>query len=256
MLFILLTAVSGIILFIVPMVLAGKFSKRWNIPKRAFWKAGLALLIIEVFQLAVIGNATSTWPSLLEMPLIAKAAIFGIFYGLFYELGRFVVLDKVMKNVRSFRQGFYFALGWSGVETMVLGIAIFVGSIGMMVIINNKDIATSFPNMPPDQIEMMTEYQKQSQELIQGNPLLGLAPVLERSCQFLFDVAVTLILVFSMTKLQPRMVWVAVGLRAFFGGSLIYLGSINLLAGEFVFIVFAVFAYFIIKKIRPMVPAH
>ncbi len=248
MTFLVLSFVAGLALTIGPLYAARKLRARWKLPRGLFIKSGLALLIIEIVHMAAIGNASSLWPQIMDWPEYFQAVVFGLASGLFLELGRFLVLDKMMKNVRQYREGLYFGLGWSGVETILLGIIIMIAVFGMQMIGTGTDVADRMPGATKEQVQQLQDFQKQAADLMNGNPLVGLAPILERGCLLVIDIAMTILILAGFARGTTAYTWAAVGFRSLFTGSLLYVSSLNMLAGESLFIVFALAAYFIIRQ--------
>lgn len=250
MTFLILSGLSGLVLTVATLWIAKDLRLRRKMPKWLFFKAGLALLIIEVIHLAAIGNASSIWPQINSWPTWLMAIVFGTTSGLFTELGRFLVLDKMMKNVRNFKEGVYFGLGWNGVSTAMIGVMLVIGVFGMMAFSTVTDLAAQFPDATAEQMEQLLSFQKQSVELMHGNPLVALMPVVERISVSMMDIALTLLILLCFQIGSYKYVWAAVGLKCGFGALLIYAASINDLLGESVFLVGGILAYFWIRQMR------
>jgi uncharacterized membrane protein YhfC len=217
-------------------------------------RAGFALLFIEIFSTLVAGNGISLWPQYADLPVVVRALVMGLFSGLFYELGRFVVLDRLMPKVRSFRQGVAFGMGWAGMEMFFLGFALIVAAFLMNFILINGDISQAFPNATADQLQQLADFKDQATQLVNGNPLVALTPLLERFCLMIFDVAMTLLILFGFTRGESRYTWLAVASRGLLIALLIGAGSINPLLAEPVFVLFAVGAFFVVRWIRRSYP--
>jgi len=248
--FLILSCFSGLVMAAAPFWVARALRQRWKMPKGLFFKAGLALLIIEVIHLAAIGNATSLWPQVLEWPLYLQAMVFGAVTGLFTELGRFLVLDRMMKCVRTFKEGIYFGLGWSGVSTALIGLIMVLGVIGMMAFTATEDLASRFPEASKTDIEQLQTFQKQAADLMQGNPIFGLAPLLERASVTIVDIALTLLILLVFQRGSTKYVWAAAGLRSVFAGLLIYTASLSNILAEVAFLVCGLAAFFLIRQIK------
>lgn len=252
MLFYIFTAVSGLLLSFGALLGAKKLSEKFQLPRKIFWKAGLMLLILEVFHLAVLGNLTSIWPGLENIPLWQKAALFGLMTGLFFELGRFVVLDKLMPNIRSLKEGLFFGFGWSGVLTFFLGILLLISVAGIHMLATTTDLVKTFPQATPEEIKQIQEYQKQVFDLLQGSPVVALLPLLERATQLLLDMALTLLLLLGFQKGSSRFVWYAVGVRALVGALLILATGYFDIWGELVLVVVGLLSFGGIWRMREM----
>jgi len=249
MTFLILSTLSGIALVVLPIVAVLKLRNRWKLPKGLFLKAGMAALMVEIIHAAVLGNGTSLWPQLLDLPAYAMAIIFGVVSGLFTELGRFLILDKLMKKVRGLHEGLMFALGWGGLQTILYGAVVVFGVIGMYMISGVSNIATILPDADKSQLTAFTEIQKQSNELMNGNPILGLAPVIERGSLIMIDIALTLLIILGLIEGKTSNTWLAVGFRTLVTASVLYANSWAPLAGEFCLILFGLAAYLMSRKL-------
>jgi uncharacterized membrane protein YhfC len=255
MTFLIFSCFSGLVLAAAPFWAVRVLRSRWKMPKGLFFKAGISLLIIEVIHMAAVGNATSVWPAVLEWPLYLQALVFGAAAGLVTELGRFLVLDKFMKSVRTFKEGIYFGLGWGGVSTALIGMIMVTGVIGMLSFTTAGDLAARFPDASKSDIEQLQGFQKQAADLMQGNPLFGLAPLFERAATAIIDIALTLLILLALQRGENKFVWAAVGLRALIAGLQIYAVSINIVFAEAVFLICGTVAYFLIVRIKKSYPA-
>jgi len=250
MTFIILACISGIVLAVAPFWASRVLRSRWKMPRGLFFKAGLAMLVIEVIHLAAIGNATSAWPQIMEWPVYLRALVFGVTTGLFVELGRFLVLDKMMKGVRSLKEGIYFGLGWNGLETAMLGIAIVIGIFGAQTLVSTNDLATSFPEASKSDIEQLKTFQNQAAELMRTNAVVGLAPILERGSMMVIDISLTLLILLALARGMTSYIWAAVAFRALFSGVLVLAGDLNGIATEIVPLAFGIMAFLLAWKIR------
>lgn len=254
--FLVFTAISGMVLFSAPLLIGFKLSKKWNLPKRLFWKAGLALLIIEIFHLEVVGNASALWPNLFESSLVLKIFLLGIINGLFFELGRFLVLDKFIRQCRSYKEAVFFGLGWAGLETILIGIIAFFSVFGIQTLLNNPDLQKVFPDASTQEIQELQSFKDQTLALVQNNPVLALAPILERFAQMLIDIALTLLIVLALVKGLSKLIWIAVAFRSIFVGLLVYTSTVNVFAVEIVFVIFGLIGFFLLRECRKFFPEY
>jgi len=252
--FIVFSAVSSVLLIVVPAIVASRFRAKWKMPKRMFVKTGIMLLIVEVFYFTVVSNLISFWPEIETIDPVSRALILGLIAGLFFELGRYVVLDKVMKQVRSWREGIYFGFCWGALETVLLGIILLISVFGMQAISVTPDIAATIPNATTAQIDQLKTLQDETLSLMKQSPFLAFSPVLERASLMVIDIALSLLMILGFYRGTTKFAWGAVFLRTLFMASTIYVGSINVVAGEAVFAVYAVIFFLFIKQIRKFFP--
>lgn len=208
------TAISGFVLSVVPLVLVKSLRNRFRIEQSLFWKAGLWFLLIQMFQFVVLGNLTDYFPFLKNVSDIVLALIYGLFVGLFVELCRYVLLDKVFKNVRSYKEAVYFGFCWAALTTVIIGFVLFLGSFGLNTVANTNDLSTLVGSTTPDDLEQASVFQAQARELLAQPALYGFMPLIERGAFFLFDIALSVLIVFGMNKGETSYAWAAVFARA------------------------------------------
>lgn len=216
MTFLVFSALSGVALVAVPIFLVRRFRREWEMPKRLFLKAGLSLLTIELFHFSVMDSAISNWPQFLDFHFVLQALILGVVAGLFFELGRFFVLDKLFPHVRDEKSALYFGLSWNSLETILYGVLLIVGSYGIYLLATTSDVNVLFPDASVSELQEARMYQEQSLELVGSFPLYGLSPLLERAVLLLLDLFLTLVMLQRFTKGENRFVWLAVLGRALF----------------------------------------
>lgn len=250
MAFLVLSAFSGLVLAFGPVYLARRLRQQWNIRKGLFFQAGLALLLLELFHYSVLDSALSHWPQFLEMDIVWQAIILGVATGLFFELGRFFVLDKIFRSVRKLREGLFFGLGWNGVETVLFGLLLIIGSFGIYLLATTPDVSTLFPDATTAQLQEARLYQEQSFELLQTFPLYGLSWILERGALLLLDLAATLMILLRFAEGDNRYVWLAVLTRTVFVGITFSARQMDPLAAILAAAVLGGALYFVMTKLR------
>jgi uncharacterized membrane protein YhfC len=249
MIFLILSAFSGLALVVLPIVAVRKYRSAWQTPKGLFMTAGFAAVLVEIVHAAVLGNGASIWPQVFDLPVYLTALIFGVVSGLFTELGRFLILDRMMKKVRTCREGMMFGLGWGGLQTILYGLIVIVGVLGMSFLAGVTNLEAVFPDTDKNELTAVMELQKQSTELMTGNPLLGLGPLLERVSLVTVDIAMSLLIILGILRGTTSLAWAAVGFRTICTASVIYLNTLNPLLGEAGIVIFGIIAYLIIRRL-------
>jgi|GEM_PF-5614768 len=249
MTFLILSAFSGFALVVLPIIAVRKYRAVWQTPKGLFMTAGLAALMVEIVHTAVLGNGASLWPQVFDLPFYLTAIVIGVVSGLFIELGRFLVLDKLMKKVRSFREGMMFGLGWGGLQTILYGFVVIIGAIGMYYIVGISNIETVLPSADKNELASFLQIQKQGTELMAGNPLLGLSPLLERASLITVDIAMSLLVILAILRGATSLVWLAVGFRTICTTSVLCLNSLDPILGIGGVVIFGIIAYLISRRL-------
>ncbi len=259
MLFYIFTFFSGFVLILAGLILVRFFSKKWNLPRSLFWRAGFYHVLVSFLYFGVIGNLNSVFPAFENLSSFFQTLIIGVIAGLFIELGRFVIIDRLAlikpkksktkvegmihpKKVRSFKSGVFFGLGWGAVNALLIGVMAIFNTFGAYYLVQVNDFKTQFPEASQQEIQILEEAKKEIQKFSQGNPLIGLTPIVENATQVLVDIALTLLIIFGIKKAQSRFTWMAAGLRIIFSTATIYLLPLNQIAGEIVVVIFGAMA--------------
>lgn len=252
MFFYILSTIGALVFLAFPIYFIKVYSKKWSIEKKLFWRIGFYFMVVELFFLAVMGNASSIWPGIGEDPLLT-ALIMGIVSGLFFELGRFVVLDKVFKSMRSFKEGLYFAFAWRGLEILLMGILILVG-IASMNVLTTTDVKTLLPSGSTQEIAQMQEMKQQATEMLNGSPLQALSPMVQHAGYVMLDISLTLIMLLALLKGENKYIWYAVALRGLIAFTTVLFTSVSELAGDVALLVLGAFSLFLVEWVRKNFP--
>src|SRR5579883_619566 len=95
------TFLAGLVSVVAPLFILRRAARKWHIDPKIFWKAGFGGLVVSVIILFVSLNIDSAFPAFDNLSALEQALILGVATGLFMELGKFVVLDRIMPHVRS-----------------------------------------------------------------------------------------------------------------------------------------------------------
>jgi len=251
MTFLIITFLVGLVSSFSLVFLLRFFVRKFHISPKIFWKAGIAGIVVSVLVFGVNLNIDGAFPSFLQLPAIAQAAILGILNGLIIELGKFTVLDRMMRSVRDRDSGVIFGLGWAGVGILFAGFLLAVSVFGTYSLLNTKDIASSVPNLDADQLKFLQESQVQIQTLVNGPLLKAFTPLFESVATVLLDIAMTFMILFGFQKMQNRFVWIAVGVRSVLMTTLFYSISAGF-SPEIVFLLWAGVAVWVILYFRKL----
>lgn len=222
MTFLIFTFLVGLISSFSVVFLLRFLVRKFHINPKIFWKAGLAGIAVSLLVFGVNINIDGAFPSFSQLPNIVQAAILGVLNGLIIELGKFTVLDRLMRKVRDRESGLMFGLGWAGVGIVFTGFLLAVSVFGTYSLLNTKDIASSVPNIDPDQLKFLQESQVQIQALVSGSLLKAFTPLFESAATILLDIAATFMILFGFQHVQNRFVWFAVGIRSVLTALLFY----------------------------------
>lgn len=222
MFFFVFTFITGLILFFTPVFLARFTMMRWRINPGIFWKAGFAGMVSGTIVLGVTLNIGGAFPAFEQLPAVARALILGLMSGLLVELGRFLVLDRMMPSVRGRESALVFGLGWASIAMLFLGGLFVLGAFGMYNLSNTQDFSAAFPNAEPEQLQLFEEAKRQIDVLVNGSPLKAFSPLLEYAAVLLTDAAMTMLIVFGLRKKQTRYAWFAAAWRTLVASALLF----------------------------------
>jgi uncharacterized membrane protein YhfC len=175
------------------------------------------------------GRGVALWP----MPLIALVA--GLSAGVCEEMARYLVLRFWRQEARSWIQGVAFGAGHGGVEAGLLGLLAAVNFVAMVALRELGPSALGLSGEVLEQVQAQTEAYWSTPWYL---PLLG---GLERVSAIIIQIALSLLVLQSLTR--DNVVWLlaAIGAHALVDGvavSLVWLGW-SALAVEGVVLVFA-----------------
>ena len=214
----------------------------------------MAGILIAILVFWVTLNIDGAFPSFDNLPDLVQALILGFMTGLFSELGKFIILDRMMPAVRNRESGLLFGMGWSGVGIILTGFFLIFGVFGMQNLLNTKDFSTVAPNADQNQIQFLQQSQQQLQQLVSGSPFKAVTPLFESVALFILDMAMTLLIIFGLNIKQTRYVWLAVGIRTVLSTLMLYFTQTGTVPVEFVFvgwmIVGAAVIYYVQKMIK------
>ncbi|MBP7058002.1 YhfC family intramembrane metalloprotease [Candidatus Gracilibacteria bacterium] len=253
MIFIVLSFLIGAGFIFFPIFISRALSKKWMLEKRLFWRAGFYFLLIEFFYLAVMGNLTSLWPAFADSDPLVIALVMGISSGLFFELGRFLVLDKLMKQIRTFKEALFFGFGWRGIEILILGVMLLVSSVGMNYVAT-MDVNKALPDAGTQELVQLRSLKVEAAKMINGNPLDAFTPLVQHTAYLAMDLMLSLLVILALIKGETKFVWQAVGLRSGIFFSTIMLSYYNQWLADFMLLAMCgllLFAFHHLKKQFP-----
>lgn len=250
MLFILLNTLAGITLIVLPIYLWRRFKTEWEMPKWFFLKVGLLSIVVQVFAFSVFDSLLSYFPQYMNAEMLWQAIFAGIFTGLFFELGRFYILDKIFPKVRGFKSAVFFGFSWGGLSMFIVGIALLFASIGLYMLIGTDDVSTLIPEATPEQIEQLQVLKNAATGGV-IETISAIIPIFERVSFILFDVLLSLIIVFGLMQKRPSYVWISVGLRTIISALMFFVAPQNAPVGLLFFVSISAGCVYGIKRLKP-----
>ncbi|MBD3327834.1 YhfC family intramembrane metalloprotease [Candidatus Peregrinibacteria bacterium] len=208
--FLIASSISGLLMIIAVLAVKRIAAKKLGLTGKIFWKAGLTYLLFLFFSFSVLDGLMSYWPEYENASLVMQAVVAGLGAGVILELGRFIVLDKLFKKVRTFNDAINFGIGWSGLATLLLGFILIAGSISTYWIYNTPDLSVIAPDAGPEQIEQLEKYKELAETAYNESWLNGLNPLVERASILFLDVFLTMFIVLGIKFGRNYFTWGAV----------------------------------------------
>jgi len=187
------------------------------------------------------GRGVALWP----LPLMALVA--GLSAGVCEELARYLVLRFWRREARSWMQGLAFGAGHGGTEAVLLGLLVAVNFIAMIALRGMDLEALGFSGEALEQIQaQMDAYWSLPWYL----PLLG---GLERVFAIGIQIALSLLVLRSLTHRNAGWLLAAIGAHALVDGVVVFLGGLGwpILALEGIAFLFALGGVALILALRP-----
>jgi len=188
--------------------------------------------------------------------IIAVIAVFlGLLAGIFEEPGRFLVFKYFFKRRKielNKRNALMFGLGWGGIESMFIGIIMFLTMFSYMTAapLTNEQIndinAGIGGSLTAEQTELM---KAQTEALINLTPVGVLPSLFERLMTIVLHVAWTLMVLSSIILGRKSLLLLAIIWHAIVDAAVVFLGQTSgILIAEIALFVFAAIALFYIIR--------
>jgi uncharacterized membrane protein YhfC len=213
---------NGLLMIAMPVGLAIYLTRRWKLGW-GLWFIGAATFILSQvghipFNAAAsaILNRTSMVNWSKPNQLIFNAIFLGISAGLFEELFRYGMFRWWAKDARSWRKGALAGAGHGGVEAIILG-GLVLYSFMQLAAYRNVDLATI---VPAAQLEVAKAQITTYWSATWYASLLG---ALERLFTIPVQIALSVIVLQTVTRKQWFWVWLAVLYHALIDASTVYL---------------------------------
>ena len=142
-----ITSFLGMILL--PIILWIYFTRKLALSWKLLLAGGLTFVASQVLHIPLVIAMGSFLQS---VSLLVNAIILGLLAGVFEETARYILFRRVLKNIKSWKEGILVGLGHGGTEALLLGILAAVGFANMMIY-QNIDLST-VPSIPADQLEL------------------------------------------------------------------------------------------------------
>ena len=195
----------------------------WRRRTRALWSSlafgAAAFVISQLIRLPLLQGLSlllnpivRSWePALL---LWINSAMLVITSGLFEEGARWLVISRLAKNVRSWREGVMCGIGHGGIEALLLVGAAVVGAFVMSL--NAPTVLAQLHQLPPEQAAAVQAQLDALGNLRWWEPLLA---AWERVAAMVFHVGASLVVLLGVLRRDKRLLLAAIMLHIGFNAA-------------------------------------
>ncbi|MDD1674767.1 MAG: YhfC family intramembrane metalloprotease [Methanomicrobiales archaeon] len=206
-----------------PLIVAAWMIKKHRLAWRVFGFGVLFFILVQIphtpLVLAIQGPLFAALNTLLGDRILSLAVfsiVLGLLAGLFEEIGRYVVFTRFFprkKILLSRENGLLFGAGWGGIESMIIGVLVFLSMVSYLVAVPLTEEAIHQINqsvggtLTEEQIAMLKTQNEALLHLTPFDPLIGLA---ERLMTFPIQIALTLLVLASVVQKRPLLLVLAI----------------------------------------------
>ncbi|MCZ2127975.1 MAG: YhfC family intramembrane metalloprotease [Anaerolineales bacterium] len=194
--------ISFLGMILLPLLAGWYFSRKFNLSWKLFLAGGLTFIASQIPHIPLVMALNATLQSL---GLVATALILGLLAGLFEETARYVLFKFILKNSRSWKEGFFVGLGHGGTEAILLGVISAATFIGMLAY-RSMD-SSALASVPPEQLELAKQQIAMYWSVPWYHTLLGLA---ERVFAICAHLALSTMVLYGLVSKKAYWYWLAV----------------------------------------------
>ncbi len=221
---ILVTSAIGVLgMIVLPILLGFWLTRKFSLPWKLFFAGAVTFIASQVLHLPFLYGFTALFSSgILPSPPEAWATIFnaiflGLAAGIFEETARWILFRFILKKARAWNEGVLVGAGHGGVEALLVGVLGILTVINM-VVLRNADLAAM--GVPAEQLELTKQ---QVTEFWNSPAYMGLMGFVERIFAVCLHVALSVMVLYSVTYRKPLWFWLAVLWHALVDAAAVYL---------------------------------
>ena len=215
------TLLSGFLAFAIPIGLAWKYCKKWDVSLKVAGLGAVFFVAVQVLHTPLVLLTQSSVYSVFQSSLGATGAmlVLAIYLGLlaavFEEVGRYLVFSRFLKE-KGVKPAIIFGVGWGGVEAVIfLGILATVNIFTLDAIFTTGvpqyvDGLVSSGQLPADQSQLvMDSLLAQKQQFDTMGPVLPFVGLWERIIAMAFHVCASVLVMISILDGKMRGLYLA-----------------------------------------------
>lgn len=226
-----------------PILLWFYFTRKFVLPWKLVLAGALTFIASQVLHIPLVFGMNSF---LQTLPLFANAILLGVLAGIFEETARYILFKFILKNTRSWKEGFLVGLGHGGIEAALLGL---LAAVGFVTMIGYRSIDLStVPSIPADQLELA----RQQVAAYWSAPwYMALMGFVERVFAICLHVSLSVMVLYAIVYGKPVWFWLALLWHAFVDAVAVYVGQqVGILAVEGIVAIFAIISLWTALSMR------
>lgn len=238
-------------MIVLPIVLAFYVTRKFSLPWKLILAGGLTFIASQVLHIPFLRGLTALFRSgaLPAVPAawmsLFNAILLGLLAGIFEETARWILFKFILKDRKTWEEGIVVGSGYGGTEALILGVITLINVV-TMIGLRNVDLST---RVPPAQLALA---QRQVAAFWSAPVYMALLPFVERVFAICMQIALTIMVLYSVAYKKPVWFWIALLWHALVDASSVYLlPIIGALAIEAVIGVFAAISLVIVFRLRP-----
>ncbi|MBN1485783.1 MAG: YhfC family intramembrane metalloprotease [Chloroflexia bacterium] len=214
---------AGLLMILLPVLLALLLRRRFRVPWLLFLVGGLTFAVSQAVHLPL-----NHWFSDLGVlpprstlegpPLWRTALILGLTAGLCEELAR-AAGYALLRRYRRFQDALMLGLGHGGLEAMVIGGITLIATVASLWALRGADLQGL--GLSPAQFDLL----RQQLQIFEQNPLLALAPLLERILAMAAHLVFSLLVWRAFQRRRAGYVLAAIAYHAVIDAVVVYAGQ-------------------------------
>ncbi len=203
----------------------------------------LRIPLLAVVTIALRGRFADMDP---DTAFWINLVVLTISAALFEEVGRYLVMRYLGKNVRDWKEGVMFGAGHGGIEAILLvGLTV---AVNLVLILAGERILAMIQNASPDQVEILRQQIESLRTMAWWMPFLS---VWERALAIVFHISASLLVLRAVVHGEQKWLWLSVLWHTFLNAAaLLAVRYTNPVATEGILTVITVLAVVIILRSR------
>lgn len=209
-------AISTAVSFLLPVILAIVFYKKEKISFKAVGVGAaifliFALILEQILHFAVLKADKNVGSFIMHTPWL-YGIYGGLAAGIFEETGRFVGYKYMLKGLRKWKDGIAYGIGHGGLESILIGGLAGINNLSYSFLINSGKFDSLIKAAPSSSFKAL---RAAKEGLISSSSSLYLITGYERFCAVLFQIGLSLLVLYAVKNRKSIFLFLAIFLHAF-----------------------------------------